>query len=171
MKAIALILVLVFFDNVAHSQGFKPSYLSQSDCVTSPKVLDATFRKYFEGHDNIFEGTILKTGPKPYGDPVINQCWTTVRVDKWYRTTLNQNEVFVLFETEPTPTMRRRPDEPNICPAKVGDSLLIFAGRLSDEAVDSFYMHQCSHYLPLKDAGYMRGLLRMWEDSNRWGKQ
>lgn len=146
----------------AHGAGFEPSYVSINDCGTSPKVLDATFSEYFEGHDNIFEGTVLKTSHKPYGGPVINQCWTTVRVDRWYSTTLNQNEVFVLFETEPLPNMGRSPDEPVHCPVKAGDSILVFAGKPINEEVDSLYLHQCSHYLPSKAATYMRNLLEMW---------
>lgn len=144
--------------------------VSFDDCSISPEILKTNFSEYFSHHKNIFEGIVQSVGAVPYRPKsAVNECWAKIKITKWWKTNLDKNEVNIIFYTEPTGEMGLTDNERIHCPIAQNESVLVFTGDYLDEAIDSFYLNSCSHYLSLKSASFMQKLLGLW--SNRSAKQ
>lgn len=143
--------------------------ISYDDCTVA-RHLNSSFAEFFEGNANIFEGTVTATGPVPNRpNPGLNECWVTLHVDKWHKTSLATNEVNVLIHTDPTEGMSAN-SKGVYCPIKPGDALLIFGGDyVTDTGTGNanFYVGECSLYLPKVEARFFIRMLNSWNNNRK----
>ena len=135
--------------------------VSYDDCTVA-HFADMKWGEFIKFHPNIFEALVLDVGHIPHQNgAAANECWATLQVNKWYKTSVGLNKVYSIIHADPTKDMLKD-DSKLYCPVHVGESYLIFAGDYATESGTgntSFYLNACSLYVPKKNSSFFVGLI------------